>query len=220
MKKIIRLCMLTVIGFTLCSCGGNTANKTAPVTTTAEKSEGSKTTTGAGKKILIAYFSRADENYDVGTIEKGNTELVAEKIAKDTGGTLFKIETVKDYPKSYKECTDVASKEQNEKARPELKSKIEDLADYDTVFLGYPIWWSDMPMAVYTFLEGNDFSGKTIIPFCTHGGGGPGDTPKNIAKACPGAKLLQGFDISGKTAQKDSEKMTKAVEEWLGKIKY
>ena len=147
----------------------------------------------AGKPdILVAVFSRADENYGVGFIEKGNTMILAEMIAEQTGAELFEIRTVKPYPKNYDECTDVAKKEQNEKARPAL-AEDKDVSCYDTIFLGYPCWWGDMPMAVFTFLEAHDFSGKTVIPFCTHEGSGMGRTEGSLRRTLFGAKILNWF---------------------------
>ena len=167
--------------------------------------------------ILIAYFSRADENYGVGMIEKGNTEIIAEMIADETGGELFHIERSTPYPADYDECTDEAKREQEENARPELASDLEGIESYDTIFLGFPIWWSDMPMAVYTFLESHDFSGKTIIPFCTHAGSGLSSTVSSIQTACPDATVLDGFSIQGSTAQNDQSNANEAVIEWLKK---
>ena len=154
-------------------------------------------------KILIAYFSRTGEEYAVGNITKGNTKIVAEIVAQKIGGELFEIKPVKNYPTDYNECTKIASREKATKARPQLANKIENFADYDVIFLGYPIWWGDAPMAVYTFLESYDFSDKTIIPFCTHGGSGLSSTEQQITLVCPNAKLLQGFEIRGSTAQKN-----------------
>ena len=168
--------------------------------------------------ILIAYFSRADENYNVGYIEKGNTQIIADMIEQQTGGTLFHIQTVIPYPESYKECTDVAQKEQNENARPELAGSIDNMADYDVIFLGYPNWWGDMPMAIYTFLESYDFSGKTIVPFCTHEGSGLSDTVKSISNTCSDAEILDGLAIRGKTAQESEEEAKETVIGWLNEI--
>ena len=138
-----------------------------------------------GGKILIAYFSRADENYQVGYIEKGNTQVIAEAIAEATGGELFRIETKTSYPREYKETTEVAKRERNERARPKLKSTPPDIGPYDVIFLGYPNWWGDMPMAVYTFLESygsGAFAGKRVIPFCTAAGSGLSGTVDTIGK--------------------------------------
>jgi flavodoxin len=174
-----------------------------------------KPTTATG--ILIAYFSRAGENYNVGVIEKGNTEIVAEMIAEQTGGDLFHIETVDSYPENYQECTNVAQQEQRDNARPELSATVANMDGYDTIYLGYPIWWGDMPMAVYTFLESYDFAGKTIIPFCTHAGSGLAGTVRSITSACPGASVESGLAVSGTTAQNDRESTKNAVIQWLEK---
>jgi len=171
------------------------------------------------KKILVAYFSRADENYNVGTIEKGNTKIVAEKIAEKVGGDMFEIKPAKTYPANYQECTEVAKIELQENARPEIIGRVENFSDYDVIFLGYPIWWSDMPMAVYTFLEQEDFSGKIIVPFCTHEGSGLGGTEKNISDKTK-TKILQGLAIRGSVAQNDSAKTASEIDAWIKKLNF
>ncbi len=153
-------------------------------------------------KILVAYFSRVGNEYGLGNITKGNTAIVAEIIAQKTGGELFEIKPVKNYPVDYDECTKIASREKATKARPALSTSVENFAQYDTIFIGYPIWYGDCPMAVYTFLESYDFSGKKIVPFCTHGGSGLSSTDQQITLTCPNSKILQGFEIRGVTAQK------------------
>lgn len=166
-------------------------------------------------RILVTYFSRTGENYSVGYIEKGNTHIIADMIAEQTGGDTFEISTVTPYPDDYDECTDIAQQERNENARPELAESLDNLDDYDVVFIGYPIWWSDMPMAVYTFLESYDFAGKTIVPFCTHEGSGLSSTEESIAAACPDAEILDGLSIRGSVAQNSQEEAAEAVAEWL-----
>ncbi|WP_455617958.1 flavodoxin [Eisenbergiella sp.] len=181
------------------------ANEETP---TAEEKSG-------GTNILIAYFSRAGENYNVGVIEKGNTEVIAEMIAGQTGGALFHIETVTPYPEDYRECTNVAQQELQNNARPELTATVDRFDDYDVVFLGYPNWWGDMPMAVYTFLESYDFAGKTIVPFATHEGSGLASTENSIAAACSGAEVLDGLAVRGSVAQNSREEARGAVVNWL-----
>ena len=170
-------------------------------------------------KILVAYFSRADENYGVGFVEKGNTQIIAEYIADYLKADSFHIRTVTPYPKNYRECTNVALEEQKKKARPALAEQIGNLKDYDIIFLGYPNWWGDLPMAVYTFLESNDFSGKTIIPFCTHAGSGLSNTVKTIASKCPRATVLNGFAMSGQTAQNSQAAAKRDTLKWIDGIK-
>lgn len=165
--------------------------------------------------VLIAYFSRAGENYSVGVIEKGNTELLAEIVAEEAGGDLFKIEPVQEYPAGYEECKDVATQERTENARPEIKNTIENFDSYDVIFVGYPIWWGDMPMIMYSFLESYDFSGKTIIPFNTHEGSGQAGTVTSIREECPDADVLNGFSVRGSVAQNNGESSRAVVQSWL-----
>lgn len=152
--------------------------------------------------ILIAYFS-VPEDVDTSGVDAvagasivvkdneiyGNTEYVARIIQETAGGDLFRIETAAEYPLDHDPLVDQAADEQDENARPELKNHIEDLGQYDTVILGYPNWWADLPMPVYTFLEEYDFSGKTIIPFVTHGGSGFSNTRDTISELEPDAAV-------------------------------
>ena len=145
-------------------------------------------------KSLIVFYSRAGNNYVGGNIVNlliGNTEIAAKMIQKHTGGDMFKIETVKDYPSDYHETTEVAKQELRQSARPELAGQMPNVADYSVIYLGYPNWWGTMPMAVFTFLEQYDYKGKFIIPFCTHEGSGMGRSEKDIRKICPGAVVLK-----------------------------
>jgi len=152
------------------------------------------------KKCLIAYYSRKGNNYVGGNIVDlpiGNTEVIAKKIEGFIGGDLFEINTVKPYPLDYAETTNVARDELRKNARPELSDTINNMADYDLIYLGYPNWWGTFPMAVFTFLESYDFTGKTIVPFCTHEGSGIGSSERDIKKLCPNAKVLSGIAICG-----------------------
>ena len=169
-------------------------------------------------KVLVAYFSRVGNEYSVGSITKGNTAIIADIIAEATGADLFEIKPAKPYPTDYDECTKIASREKATKVRPEIVGKVENFQDYDTIFIGYPIWWGDMPMVVYTFLESYDFSGKKIVPFCTHGGSGLSSTDQAITLACPNAKILQGFAIRGAIAQNKTDEAKAKVLEWLAAI--
>ncbi len=163
-------------------------------------------------KKLIAFYSRADENYVNGLIKQlqvGNTETVAGIIKELTGADLFKIEQSKPYSKNYNECIEQAQADQRQNARPELKSYPESLDEYDVVYLGFPNYWSTMPMAVFTFLEHFDFSGKTIKPFCTHEGSSLGNSVSDIKRLCPDAKVEDGLAIHGfkvNRARNDIEK--------------
>ena len=173
--------------------------------------------TAETSKILVACFSRAGENYGVGFVEKGNTEIVAEMIAEQVGAVVFPIQTVKPYPKGYEECTEIARREKEEAARPELLEPLESLDEYEIVYLGYPIWYGDMPMAVYSFLENYDFTGKTILPFCTHAGSGLAGTVDSIRAVCEGATVLEGLAIAGTTAQNEPDRTRTFVNAWLNR---
>ena len=152
------------------------------------------------RKCLIGYFSRPGNNYVNGTIVHlpvGNTEVVAKIIQEITNGDLFHIEAVNAYPGDYTETTEVAKEELRTSARPKLTRQQENFASYDVIFLGYPNWWGTMPMPVFSFLEEYDFSGKTIMPFCTHEGSGLGRSVADIRKMCPQSTVLEGLAIRG-----------------------
>ena len=151
----------------------------------------------------------------MGTISTGNTAIVGYLIAESVGADVFEIIPVTPYPDSYDECLEVATQEQRSNARPAYVGEVEGWEDYDTVFFGYPIWWSDMPMIAYTFLENHDFTGKTVIPFNTHEGSGQSGTQRTIESLCSGATVIDGLAVRGNTAQNDRAAMEQAVSEWL-----
>lgn len=154
------------------------------------------------KKPLVAYFSKS-----------GNTETIAKIIHELTEGDIYHIETVKSYPVDYKQTTEVAKKELRTNDRPKLKEHELNISKYDIIFLGYPNWWGTMPMAVYTFLESQDFSETTIIPFCTHGGGGVGKSVQEIRECCPKANVGEVLSIYGRRKTKSD------IEKWLKNLK-
>lgn len=175
--------------------------------------------------VLVAYFSRVgntawEDGVDAVTsaslnVENGayvgNAEYLAKMAADATGGDLFLIQTVQTYPSDYRETTDAASVEQGNNARPELASHEENMDQYDTVVLVYPNWWGTLPMPLYTFLEEYDFSGKTILPLCTHEGSRMGSSGRAIAGLCPDAVLLDGLAVRGSAASSAQAE----VEEWI-----
>ncbi len=165
-------------------------------------------------KTLIAFFSRADENYFGGAmryVKVGNTQIVA-GIRKDLiSADTFKIEMKDPYSPVYMTCIEEAKKDLRAKARPELVSMPESIDEYDTVILAYPNYWGTMPMAVYTFLEHFDFTGKTILPLCTNEGSGMGSSEREIKKTCPGADVKKGLPITGSEAANSKT----SVERWL-----
>ena len=166
-------------------------------------------------KILVAYFSHSGENYGVGNIREGNTQKVANEIARQTGGTLFRIQTVQKYPADYNACSQQAKEEKEKNLRPTLTASVANMDEYDIIYVGYPIWWGDMPMAVYTFLDSYSWAGKTIYPFATHEGSGLADTVETLRKNFPKATVADGFALKGHVAQKEPEIVTRAVKNWL-----
>ena len=164
--------------------------------------------------MLVAYFSLAGEQYGVGVIEEGNTSIIAHMIAEQTGADLFEIEAVTPYPTSQSELLEVSQQEMADNARPEIAGTVDNMDDYDTIFIGYPNWWGDMPMIVYNFLESYALSGKTIVPFCTHGGSGLSNTESTIADIT-GGTMKDGFAIPGTIAQNDRDTARSKVTEWL-----
>ena len=173
------------------------------------KSHPETPTTVSQKKSLVVYFSMPEtsdpnkmttnEDNSVVVIDGevlGNTQYMAYVIQEATGADVFRIEPVTPYPTHHATLVDLAADEKDANARPAIAGKIENFAQYDTVFIGYPIWWGDMPMILYTFFEKYDFSGKTIVPFSTHGGSRFAGTPKTIQQLEPAARMLDGLTIS------------------------
>ena len=172
----------------------------------------------AGKKVLVVYFSRTGEQYGVGNITEGNTAVVAKMIAEKTKGDLFEIKLKNDtYPTEYTPLTQVAKEEKKANARPEIVGKVDNFADYDVVFIGSPNWWADMPMAVYTFMEQYDWTGKKVAPFVTHEGSGLSSIPSSIEKTT-NAEVLKGFSLYGHEAQNEREDSKIKVGAWLEKL--
>jgi flavodoxin len=185
---------------------------------------GAQTQTGSGK-ILIAYFTQPENTPGVDAVsgssvqisggqKTGNVELVAKMIQEKTGGELFAIKTQNQYPQTHNALTDYAKKELEDRRKPRLATHVPNINEYDIVFIGYPIWWYTLPMAMYSFLDEYDFSGKTIIPFCVHGGSRFADTIKRIAEQEPRAKMLEGFTVSRNSVARSERDVTS----WLRKI--
>ena len=192
-------------------------------TAEAESSEA-----GAQSSLLVAYFSYAEnaalpDDVDAsasasiqpwnGTLT-GNTGVVADMIAQATGADLFSIRTVEQYPDTYDATIDQGQQEQSDGARPELATHLENLDSYDTIFLGFPNWWGDMPMAVYTFLDEVDLSGKTVIPFVTSGGSGFSNSISTIQQMEPQATVQEGLSIGASSATGAQQQ----VESWLSEL--
>ena len=192
-------------------------------TAEAESSEAA-----AQSSLLVAYFSYAEnaalpDDVDASASASiqpwngaltGNTGVVADMIAQATGADLFSIRTVEQYPDTYDATLDQGQQEQSDGARPELATHLENLDSYDTIFLGFPNWWGDMPMAVYTFLDEVDLSGKTVIPFVTSGGSGFSNTISTIQQMEPQATVQEGLSIGASSATGAQQQ----VESWLSEL--
>lgn len=175
------------------------------------------------KKMLVTYFSVPEKDgidassgaSRIISADKlyGTTEYVAKIIADATGADLFQIRTVHTYPGTHKELIDYAKKEADTKTYPKITSKISNFASYDVIFVGYPNWWYDMPMVIYTLFNTYDFKGKTIVPFCTHGGSGFSQSVKTIEKLEKNAKVISIPAISRNNAVQSR----KGLENWLQK---
>lgn len=200
------LCLCTLLCGMSCTAGTAKENKKT-TTETNMKTDGKK---------LVVFFSHTGENYNVGYIEEGNTHVIADIIAEATGADMFEIVPAEAYPKSYDECIAVAKREKESNARPLIKGDAK-TEDYDIIFIGYPNWWGEVPMCVYTFIEKHDWHGKTVIPFITHEGSGMGGTDRKIARACEGAAVAtgKGLAIQGTVAQTERETAKSNVTQWL-----
>ena len=238
MKRLFSLILAAAMMLALAACGNTapaesasegdseTTNSTnvqtepiAPVDDTEPDSSQADDTaqtgqTEGGSNMLVAYFSLAGEQYGVGVVEEGNTSIIAHMIAEQTGADLFEIKPETPYPTTYQGLLDVSQQEMRDNARPEIADTVDNMDDYDTIFIGYPNWWGDMSMIVYSFLESYDLSGKIIVPFCTHGGSGLSNTESTIADIT-GGTMKDGLAIPGTTAQNDRDTAKSEVTQWL-----
>ena len=192
------------------SASGSAAEETPAPTDTEtpaaapaeDPAESGTSATGDPGSVLIAYFSWS-----------GNTEQVAQIIRGETGGDLFEIAPATPYTDDYNELLDIAQQEQSDKARPELAGQVENWDQYDTIFVGYPNWWSDAPMAVYTFLESYDWSGKTLVPFNTSASGGFGRSLSGLEESASGVTILDGLSFTERTLGDAQSEVTTWLDE-------
>lgn len=234
MKKLTALIMSLLMMFSLAACNSGETNTSVPSETESAEPESvqtsepestpssepeNETAGGSGSNTLVVYFSMPETtNPDESSMTEeernstviidgevlGNTQYVAYVIQENTGADLFRIEPEVPYPTDHDTLVDQAAEEQDNGARPAIKDTIENFDQYDTIFVGYPNWWSDMPMILYTFFDTYDFSGKTIIPFNTNGGSGFSNTISMIAELEPDASIYEdGFTVSRNNVQED-----------------
>lgn len=212
MKKLAAILMALAMCIALAACSGSEETTTSEPK--AEEAVSQNVETGTSPiegKTLVAFFTARNNttvNAGADTLSSstqttvdgtayGNAELLAKYATEATGADVFSIETVDSYPEDYRPATEVAQEEQNDNTRPKLKDKVANMADYENIVLIYPMWWGDMPMGVWTFLESYDFSGKTIYPISTHLGSGMGSSIATIQKLAKGADVKDGLEVSG-----------------------
>lgn len=234
MKKIISFLLVMLAACSLAVCGKSdrqeSPNDSGQMKEQTEKQmveesemneSGSKQSEQDGeKKILVAYFSWADnavqDDIDAMTSPSvkvpGDVAQLASWIGEETGGELFPIQVTEPYPSDWDDCLERANQEKGDGTHPALKAKVENLQDYDTVYLGYPNWWYSCPMAIFSFLEENDLSGKQVYLFCSHGTGGLASSVKDISKAIPDAKISDNvFDVY----EEDAASAKDEIVEWI-----
>ena len=218
MKKILSLLLAVTMVFSLSACrqssaGGN--GETAGTESNVEMGDG---------KVLVAYFSWADNAVLAGDVDAitspsvvppGDVQQLAGWVQEETGGDLFSIRVTDPYPSDWDACLERANEERGDDARPELQENVEDIGQYETVFLGYPNWWYGVPMVLLTFLEQNDLSGKNVYLFCSHGTGGLADSVEQIAEAAPEAAISDNiFDCSEEDAASSEEE----IRSWVNSL--
>ena len=169
-------------------------------------------------RSIIIYFSRAGENYNVGKVDKGNTEMIVEYLKELTDMKIYKIIPEKDYPENYEETLKVVQNEQSSNARPKIKNALINIIEYDTILLGYPIWYNHIPNILINLLESLNFEGKVIYPFNTHEGSETGNSISEIKKYAPKAIVKKGFALSGVEARKSESHGS--IKKWFSNIVY
>ncbi|OUQ08005.1 hypothetical protein B5E92_05390 [Erysipelatoclostridium sp. An15] len=211
MKKFLLALLVMLVFVTGCSSNNQSNNdESSGNTNESQDATNDQTTTTEDSNILIAYFSKT-----------GNTEAIAQEIQSLTNGTLVEIETVEPYPDSYSETVDIAESEKEANARPEISTTVDNMDQYDTIFIGYPIWWYTYPQVILTFFDNYDLTGKTIVPFVTHGGSGMSGTEDDMREylSDKDVTVLDGLAVSRNDIEEDqSQTVTNWLEE-LGFIK-
>lgn len=233
MKKITALVLTLILVFVFSACAGNQSKENSDTQVTqpsAENSaaENSETENAAfeNSKILIAYFSYGENTELPSDVDAsssasiqlldgkitGNTGLIANYIAEDTGGDLFSILTAEKYPSNYDDTVALGQEEKNSNIKPEISTHIENFDEYDTIFVGYPNWWYGLPMVMQSFFDEYDFSGKTIIPFCTSGGSAFSDSINEIKELEPNANVVEDGLHIGASSVNDAREQ---VQDWI-----
>lgn len=219
MKKIISLFMALAMVLSLAACSTNQSpSESTPEESSSQTNESTPAPSNTNGKNLVVYFSMPD-NVDDSTVvidgeTLGNTQYMAYVIQETVGADIFRIEPETPYPTDHDELVDLASEEQSDNARPAIKDTIDNFDTYENIFVGYPNWWGDMPMILYSFFDEYDFSDKTIIPFNTHGGSGFSGTISTIKELEPGAEVLDGKSIS----RNDIQDAEQEIVDWVNSL--
>lgn len=219
MKKIVSLFMVLTMVLSLAACSTNQSpSESTPEESSSQTNESTPTPSNTNGKNLVVYFSMPD-NVDDSTVvidgeTLGNTQYMAYVIQETVGADIFRIEPETPYPTDHDELVELASEEQSNNARPAIKDTIENFDTYENIFVGYPNWWGDMPMILYSFFDEYDFSGKTIIPFNTHGGSGFSGTISTIKELEPNAEVLDGKSIS----RNDIQDAEQEIVDWVNSL--
>lgn len=219
MKKIISLFMVLTVVLSLAACSTNQSpGESTPEESSSQTNESTPTPSNTNGKNLVVYFSMPD-NVDDSTVvidgeTLGNTQYMAYVIQETVGADIFRIEPETSYPTDHDKLVDIAREEQSNNARPAIKDTIENFDTYENIFVGYPNWWGDMPMILYSFFDEYDFSGKTIIPFNTHGGSGFSGTISTIKELEPNAEVLDGKSIS----RNDIQDAEQEIVDWVNSL--
>lgn len=232
MNVFIKKIIFVLLSIIMLSCGNNDTQKKDYIVDSLETSQNinALNISNTQNKILIAYFTWSDNtvvenpnSIDVdaetsaSVLSPGNAELIANWIAEETGGDLFSIKTQNKYSSDYDECLNQARKERDNNERPALVGRVNNIDDYDVIFLGFPNWWYTCPMAVFTFVESYDLEGKTIIPFCTHGTGGLSRTIRDLKNILPeNCEVLEAIGVYRPEVKNSKNK----VLDWLKKLGY
>lgn len=208
MKKIIMLAIFVIVSLVFAACGSSpsgSSNGGAAASTGSGASASTPAAPSGNHKFLVIYYSKTN-----------NTATVADKIHSRVGGDIVRVEPVTPYPDDYRQTTEQAKKEIAEGFKPPIKTQVPDLASYDVIFVGTPIWWGTFAGPMYTFLSDNNLAGKTLVPFVTHGGSGLGSVPADLAKLQPNATILSGLAIRGSNAGSSQGD----VDQWLKGLGY
>ena len=219
MKKIISLFMALTMVLSLAACSTNESpSESTPEESSSQTNESTPSPSNTNGKNLVVYFSMPD-NVDDSTVvidgeTLGNTQYMAYVIQETVGADIFRIEPETPYPTDHDTLVDLAKEEQNDNARPAIKDTIANFDTYENIFVGYPNWWGDMPMILYSFFDKYDFSGKTIIPFNTHGGSGFSGTISTIKELEPNAEVLDGKSIS----RNDIQDAEQEIVDWVNSL--